>query len=248
METKQQGQQPVKSAHKTVEALIRHNFSPAERNEIGAELARSVGEVRGVEAEFDQVKANYNARTAAAEAKVDKLSTDLVNGFDMRRELCVIIYRPTERKKYFVRLTTVQDAEVGGKPFRPTPEELPALAALVDDMTQEDFQAELVQAESEFERRDKVVLFPPAKNDVGELVIGRLKGKWYTALRLQVGSARIAERLDTEQRAFKERKDAVEKGGSRALEWLTQSVGKDAAAGFKGPIQSAIDAQKERVE
>ena len=33
---------------------VKHTFSPEERNNLGSELARQIGNLRGIDAEFDQ--------------------------------------------------------------------------------------------------------------------------------------------------------------------------------------------------
>jgi hypothetical protein len=108
-------------------------------------------------------------------------------------------------------------------------------------------QAELIAAESIFDKREEINLFQPTERDSGILVVGRLGGRWYAALRIRVGNTSLDERLDSEQRNYKHRFDAVKTSGKKAYEWLKEHF-KDNAAGFEEPIMSAIEAHRERAE
>jgi hypothetical protein len=214
---------------------IKHVFSDPERNQFGGDLARAVAEARSVEVEFDQVKASYKARTTEAEAKIDRLSTNLMNGFEMRNEKCVVIYRPREGKKDF-HLESDFNENNGS-----------SVVVLTEDMTQADYELELFQAEARFDMRDEITLFQPTENDRGLLVVGRFGAKWFSALRIKIGTLELAERLDSEQQAYKKRKDAVQHGVKRAKDWAKKHL-KDHAKGFEESFQAAADAHKEREE
>jgi hypothetical protein len=220
-------QQPPKIEIKAV----KHEFTAVERNQIGSDLARAIAGLRGIEAEFDQVKAAYKARQSENEARIDKLSTDIMNGFEMRNEKCVVRYRPKDRKKDFYLDGMATD------------EYLPVLT---EDMTASDFQAELIQAESAFENRSEIDLFPAAGGDFGAMILGSLKGRWYSALRVTVGAHSLNQRLDSEQPSDKTRWGAIRRQAIYLEQWLTEKLGKDSAKGFKDPIEKALNAQKER--
>jgi hypothetical protein len=215
---------------------VKHTFTQDERNNIGGELARTIGGLRGIEAEFDQVKASFKARITEAEARIDKLSTDMVNGFEMRNAKCVVHYRPQDRKKDFIQ-------EEDWNEFGPE-----AHPALTEDMVPADFQAELIQAESAFDNRKEIELFPRANNDFGVMVLGSLKGRWYSALRIAIGQNVLNQRLDSEQPSDKTRWGAIRRQAVYLEQWLTEKLGKDNAKGFKDPIEKALNAQKELVE
>ncbi len=223
------------NGHPVIEKMVRHTFTLDERNEIGGNLARSIASQRGIVAEFDQVKAGYKARTTEAEARVDSLSTAIMNGFEMRVKRCRVVYKPKERKKHFYL-----DGEEA--------DEASTLPVLIEDMTPDDFQADLIQAESIFENRMELPLFIPLDESRGVLVVGQLKGRWFTALRMRIGRASIEERLDSEQRGSKERADAIHLGAKRAMTWITETMGKEKAEGFKQGILDMVEAQKEKVE
>ena len=217
---------------KTETKTVRHDFTPEERNEIGGDLARAIATARGVEEEFDEVKAAYKAKLTSAQARIGTLSTSLMNGFELRAAKCRVVYRPKDRKKDFFLVDAPEDAP----------------PVLTEDMEQEDYAQDLIQAESKFENREEIQLFNPAAGSSGTLVVGRQKGRWFSALRITVGHSRIEERLDSEQKSVKARWDAVRLAGKRAMDWLTETLGAEAAKGFKDPIQTALDAHREREE
>ena len=142
---------------------VRHNYTHEELEQLGGDLARAFSALRGVETEFDQVKASYKSKTAEAEAKIDRLSTNRMNGFEMREWPCFVVFRPKDKEKDYY--TTEAAAN---KPSKETP------PALTEKMTNDDFQQELVQAESKFDTREEIQLFKPAEGDRGLLVVGRL--------------------------------------------------------------------------
>lgn len=217
---------------------LRHNFTPQEKADIGASLAREIGTHRSVEADFDQVKADYKAKLAKIDAQINDLSTNLMNGFDIRPERCIVIFRPQDKKKdYYLESVVTEEGKllIGEKPLA------------TEDMTPQDFQAELIEAESKFEHREEIALFPPAEGDFGTLIVGKFGGKWFSALRIVIGKQKLEERLDSEQKSYKKRSDAVQRGGKRALDWLEETL-KDHAKGFMDPIGNAIAAHLERVE
>jgi hypothetical protein len=214
---------------------VKHVFTDPECNQFGGDLARAVGALRMVESEFDQVKAGYKARTTEAEAKIDSLSTNLVNGFEMRNEKCVVIYRPKEGKKdFYLEADFTQN---NGS----------SVVILTEDMTQADYELELFEAESKFDKREEIYLFQPTESDRGILVVGKFGSKWFSALRVRIGKLELNERLDTEQPAFKHRKDAVGKAVKRAHEWTKKNL-KEHADGFTASFDSVIEAHKERAE
>lgn len=219
-------------ATKTETKTVRHDFTPDERNEIGSDLARAIATARDVESEFDNVKASYKAKLTSAEARIGSLSTSLMNGFELRATKCRVVYRPKDRKKDFFKVDGPEDAA----------------PVLTEDMEAEDYAQDLIQAEAKFEVREEIQLFAPAAGSVGTLVVGRFCGRWYSALRITVGHSKIEERLDSEQKSVKARWDAVRMAGKRAMEWLGETLGAESAKGFKDPINTAVEAHREREE
>jgi hypothetical protein len=215
---------------------IKHTFSSEEKNTLGQNLARAFSDRRGKEAEFDQVKAHFKSEIAEKDARIENLSTSLVNGFDMRNESCVVILAPEQKKKFFY-------LEAGFNPAEPRE------PALVEEMTPADFQQELLEAESKFEKREEIALFQATDGAFGAVVVGTFNGRWYSALRIHVGRHEIMERLDTEQKGFKNRHDAVARAAKLASEWFKEKFKAD-AKGFEQPMLDAIapHVQPDRVE
>src|SRR5450830_1833655 len=139
---------PMKSETKN----IRHDFTGEEKQQLGGDLARSFGALRGIESEFDGIKASYKSKTAEAEAKIDRLSTDITNGFVMRDTPCFVVYRPADKEKdYFLTEIEAAGGAAMGKPGD--------LCVLTERMTADDFQQELIEAESKFDAREEIELF-----------------------------------------------------------------------------------------
>ena len=219
---------------------IRHDFSGDEKQQLGGDLARAFGTLRGMESEFDGIKAFYKSKIAEAEARIDRLSTYITNGFAMRDTSCFAVYRPADKEKdYYVDEGDATAAILDGKAN--------GGCVLTESMTADDFQQELIQAEAKFDAREEIPLFSPTDNDRGVLVVGRLAGKWFTALRVKIGKLELNERLDAEQKCTKERAAAVKLAVRRVNDWAKANL-KDLAAGFQASFKAVEEAQKERAE
>jgi len=228
---------------KTEKKSVKHIYSTEERLSLGDQLASAHNQLQVIDCDFQKVKDQFKSQLSAAEAAIQTLSTQLRSGFEFRDKMCVVVYRPLDRKKDYYLLHEYEAANQGGIPI-----EVYARPVLVEEMTPADFQAELIQAESKFEAKEEIPLFLPVNQDAGVLVVGRFEGRWYSAIRIVVGGRTLEERLDSEQKSFKTRPDCVKQGCKRALEWLITNLGKDNAKGFEDSIIAAIDAHKEREE
>lgn len=240
--TNLENQMPTNTEPKIESKSVKHEFTLDEQNNLGADLARAIANLRGTEAEFDQVRASFKARTAEVEARIDKLSTDRMNGFEIRLERCAVFYRLKDRKKDYYLETTIHhcgDMEPYSKDW-PDP-------VLTEEMTREDFQKDLIQSESKFDNREEIELFKPTEADSGFLIVGQFASKWFAALRVKIGKLSLNERLDSEQRAFKVRPDAVKFSVKRAGDWLNQNL-KEHAKGFEESLAGVAEAHKERSE
>ena len=166
---------------------VMYKFSHDEREKLGGDLARSFGALRGIESEFDGVKADYKAKTTAAEANIDRISTNITNGFEMRTLPCWCVFNLADKKKsWYLSEEDAKEAD-------------PKKVVLIENMGPDDFQLELLEAESKFDAREELQLFQPVEGDRGILVVGRLAGKWFSALRVKIGKLELNERLDAEQ-------------------------------------------------
>ena len=218
--------------NKTEKKQIRHVYSDAENLALGKELSQAITRSRLVEEEFKKVQAGYKAREMAAKAEIGIASSKIEMGFEMRDAMCMVVYRPKDRMKDYY----LEDDKTFSK------------VVLTEDMNQEDYQFDLIEAESKFERREEIPLFPEAGVSRGLLIVGRWADRWYSSLRIQVGDRRIEERPDSEQKSVINRPDAVKLGALRARDWLVSTLGDKAAEGFFKPILDVVEAHKERAE
>jgi hypothetical protein len=215
---------------KTETRIINHVFTPPEREQLHGDLLNALATKDTTEGDFENVKATWKAKITEAEARIDTIAATLRAGFEMRPARCVVVYRYQDGKKDYYLEGGSRDVPV-----------------LTEQMTDDDFQAELLAAESQFENREEIELFQPTANDSGILVVGRYNDRWFSAVRVKVGSKAITERLDSEQRAYKQRFDAIKTAAKTASQWLKDNL-KDLAKGFEEPIAAAVEAHKERAE
>ena len=218
--------------------LIKHVFTLEERAELGSELSRAFRTLTNIEAEADEIKASIKSRLTRAQAEIGSLTTDIGNGFSMISTRCEVVYFPAERVKrfYMVGLSGTGASHIAE-----------------DAMTPEDFEQDLIRAESKFECRKEITIFnvPVAKSsafDIGTLTLGRFDNHWFSALKIKIGRNVLEERLDSEQPSCKKRSDALSKAAKRLKEWLTTALGKDTAKGFEGPIATALEPERELEE
>lgn len=218
-----------------VKRSVKHVFTPEEMRQLNQDFVQSYSTLRGVEADIDSQKALWKSKLSEAEARMATLSSTITAGFEMRTEDCIVVFRPKDRlKDFFLKLPEGQGYPPDAKPVATEP------------MTEDDFQQELISAESRFDNREEIILFS-AEKDRGVLVVGRFAGKWFSALRLNVGKVSLQERLDSEQRAFKDRFPAITSAHKRATEWLKKEL-KDLAKGFEEPMLKIVESHRERVE
>lgn len=220
----------------TVKKNVRHDFTADEIKMLNVDFGQAFDTLGAVESEFDNVKAVWKAKTTEAESRMKTLRATINAGFEHRLKDCIVIFRPADKKKDFY----LADA-------KPTEDEMLPQPVLTEDMTPLDFEQDLIQAESGFENRVELELWNVGA-DIGILVVGKLKNKWFTAVRANVGAVRIEERLDSEQTSAKKRFDALQWASSRLAKWLKANLGKDAAKGFEEMIFTAVDGEKEKVE
>jgi hypothetical protein len=71
---------------------LRHEFTAAERLEMGASLAEAHNRLAAIEDELAAVKAQFKERSTKEELAVGTLSRNLSNGFEMRNIPCTLEY------------------------------------------------------------------------------------------------------------------------------------------------------------
>jgi hypothetical protein len=228
----------------TVEKNVKHTFTPEETATLNVEFRQSYANLKAVEADAASVKSQLKAKVDEAQAQMDLKNSLLQAGYEMRLKRLVVIFRPADKKKdyYLPKHLSVEGVPAYDKDtddtFKPV---------LTEDMTQEDFEVDLIQAEAAFENKVELILWE-AGNDKGKLVVGEQKGRWFAAVRGNVGTIKIEERLDSEQLATKKRFDAITRATKRLNEWLKVNLGKDAAKGFAEAIDKVIEGEKDKAE
>jgi hypothetical protein len=212
-----------------IKKKVRHTFTAEERTGLSQDLLGALSDRTNAEAEFDSIKAQYKAKVTAAEARVESVAATLRTGWEFREKLCKVELVPEKRQKFFY----LADDE--------------AKAPLIwEDMNPQDWQLDLIRAESKFDPKSEIVLWD-APPDKGIIVVGKFENRWYSAVRLSVGANSLEERLDSEQTAMKDRFIAIQRAESRAKKWLKDNL-KETAKGFEDPISKAVEAEREKVE
>ncbi len=203
----------METQKKLVSKLVKLTLTDTDRLRIGRELSEAINRKRNVEAEFDDVKSSYKAKLTAAESEIDRNSTTLSLGFEMRTEPVWVTYLPKEGKKeYRLEKHTAKDAPVA-----------------VLDMEPEDYALELIEAEEPFVHRLTFQLLEIDQASVSVVLASTDKVKWVSALRGKIGSAQFNERLDSLQR--------TSNGPGPALELALVRLGEAIEAKFPGRVE-----------
>lgn len=219
-----------------VKKAVKHTFTSAELTALHVDFSNAYGALKSAEADFDAVKAVHKAKIQEAESKQATIHATISAGFEMRVKELICVFRPKDKKKdFYLPLAEGEGCPMDDKPL------------LTEDMTSDDFQQDLIQAESIFSSQKHIELWNAGK-DHGLLVIGQLGERWYAALRCNIGEKKLEERLDSEQPAFKKRFDAVLRSSKRCVEWVIECMGKEASKGICELITPKIDAEKEKAE
>lgn len=209
---------------KTEIKKVSHVFSEPEIADLNQQFRRAYNQVKVIGEEFDSVKANYKARIAESEARATTLDSLITAGFELRDKTCVVVFAYKDKKKHYFLETDCDKEGVPNKDAKPV---------VTDEMTEGDFQVDMLESESKFEAREEIVLFPATENNCGVLVVGQHGGKWHGALCAVIGGRKLSERLDSEQPSCKKRPDAVSKAIKRFAAWITETLGKEVAKGFE---------------
>lgn len=218
-----------------VKKMVKHPFTPDEIAELNIRFRQAFQSLAATEAEFESVKAVHKGRITEAEAKMATLDATLNAGFDHREKECILTFDvPNKVKRFYLKLADGEAYPIDNKP------------ALTEPMTADDLQQELIAAESAFNARAELTLWD-AGDDKGLLIIGKQGDRWFSALRCNVGKVKFEERLDSEQKSFKQRFDAVNTASKRCWAWLNDTQ-KDAAKGFEAKIAEVVTAEQEKVE
>lgn len=225
-----------------VKKSVKHVFTDPEIAKLNIDFRQAYANLEAVEADAASVKSQLKAKVDEAAGRMKTLNATLQAGFEYRDTDCIVVFRPNDKQKDYYPV-------LDGKGELSVDERIAAgeEPTLTEAMTQEDFEQDLIRAESAFESRVEIELWD-VDRDSCKLVVGRQNGRWFTALRGNIGVHVLSERLDGEQRATKKRFDAVNLAGKRVGEWLRRNLGKEEAKGFEDRIIAIVEAQKDKVE
>jgi hypothetical protein len=227
-----------KEPYKIVKRSVKHIFTTEEVAQLNTEFRQSFANLKSVEAEFDSVKASYKAKTTEAESRMETLNATLQAGFEHREKPLAVVMDMKLGKKFFYLESDLVEGEL---PKKSEP-------VIVEAVTDADRQQELLEAEAKFESKEDIQLFQATENDRGVLTVGRLDGKWYSALRVKIGTRKIEERLDSEQACSKKRFDQITRSCKFFSDWLDKNLGREEAKGFKNGIELVKAEHTEREE
>lgn len=211
---------------------VKHVFTDEEKTRIDLEFHQAYSDVKAIKAEAKSSADLYKSKISAAESQQSTLHAKRQAGFEYRDKKCIVFMFPSTGKKCFFLPEQLVD---GGLPT-PLPEPV-----LTEVMTQADYQDELFQAESAFDPKEECKLWE-AGNDKGVMVVGKQNGKWYGAVRANIGANKIEERLDGEQAASKKRPDCVKQTMRRCIKWIESVTDREVVKGFKNEL-ALIEAQ-----
>lgn len=218
---------------------VKHVFTQEEIAALNVEFRQAYANMKAVEADVAAEKSRLKAKMDEAQAQMDLKNATLQAGYEMRVKDCIVIFRPADKKKDFY-LPEQFDSETAAIIDGQIP-------VITDDMTQDDFERDLIEAESAFENKSELTLWETG-SDKGKLVVGSLNSKWFAAVRGNVGALKIEERLDSEQLATKKRFDAISRASKRVNDWLKVNLGKDTAKGFSETIYQVVDSEADKSE
>ena len=218
----------------TVKKVVKHEFTPTEITELHQRFGEAYDGIAPLEGEAKSIAASYKAKIEEKKSQAGSLRASINAGYEMRDKNCFVVFRPQDQKKDFY---LEAQCDKDGNPLE---NEKPVLT---ESMTQADFEQDLIQVESAFDNKKEIVLWQ-AGNDFASIIVGSLGDHWFSAVRGNVGSLKISERLDGEQRSTKIRFDSINLAAKRAKDWLKVNVGKN-AEGFTAKIDEAVNSQKE---
>lgn len=205
---------------------VKHVFTDAEKLDLGARLACCHNDLSSFEEELSSLKKSHAAKVGIVESQAASLVHNITTGYEYRSEVCWVKFRTADKKKDFFL-----EGDNEGK-----------TVVLTEDMTPSDFQTDLLLSEARFEDRDEISLFDDVSGtgDFGRLIVGRIEKNWFSSLRIKVGDLKVDERLDSEQRSFKQRSVALTKGVKRAKVWFETNLPQEVANDYTFALESIL--------
>ncbi len=82
--------------------LVKIDFSPEEKIELGLKVAELHRKLKSIESQLKSTKADFTAREKQANLEIDELLRKIDDGFEMRRENCLIRYDDGNHMVHFI--------------------------------------------------------------------------------------------------------------------------------------------------
>jgi len=72
--------------------LVKIDFTPEEKIDLGLQVAEQVRLLKSIEAQKKSAAADFTAREKQANLEIDELARKLEDGFEVRQEMCLVEY------------------------------------------------------------------------------------------------------------------------------------------------------------
>lgn len=81
---------------------VRIDFTAEEKIDLGLKVAEQVRNLKSIEAQKKSANADFTAREKQANLEIDELARKLEDGFEMRRENCIVQYDDPTNMVHFI--------------------------------------------------------------------------------------------------------------------------------------------------
>ena len=82
--------------------LVKIEFTPEEKIELGLKVAEQVRTLKSIESQKKSAMADFTAREKQANLEIDELARKIDDGFEMRRENCIVQYDDATHVVHFI--------------------------------------------------------------------------------------------------------------------------------------------------
>ena len=82
--------------------LIKIDFTQDELIDLGLQVAEQVRKLKSIEAQKKSAAADFTAREKQANLEIDELARKLEDGFEMKRENCIVQYDEATNMVHFI--------------------------------------------------------------------------------------------------------------------------------------------------
>ena len=82
--------------------LVKIDFTPEEKIELGLQVAEQIQELRVIDSQKKSAAADFTAREKQVNLEMSKNARKLEDGFEMRRENCIVRYDDATHMVHFI--------------------------------------------------------------------------------------------------------------------------------------------------